>query len=222
MSVMALKQEIEIKTNSALIVVDMQYDFLPGGALEVKEGDEIIEGINNLIKKFYDNKSIVVLTQDWHPPDHKSFASQYPDKNPLDPIDTEGLGPVLWPDHCIQGTPGAEISDRINKNLAFLIIRKGYNKEIDSYSAFYENDKKTKTGLAGFLKDKKIKDVYICGLALDFCCYYTAMDAKKEGFEVYFVKDLMKGIDVPEGNVENVLNEMEKAGIHIITSSSIK
>jgi len=212
---------VKLEKNSALIVVDIQYDFLPGGSLEVKNGDKIIDGVNSLMEKFYYNNCLIILTQDWHPKNHKSFASQYPGKKPMDPITTEGLGPVLWPDHCIQGTKGAEIHEKINKNLAHLILRKGFNTNIDSYSAFYENDKKTKTGLTGFLKDKNIQFVYICGLALDFCCFYTAKDAKKDGFEVWFVQDLMEGIDIPQGNIQNVLNHLNSIGVKIIEYNSI-
>ncbi|MHA1730045.1 MAG: isochorismatase family protein, partial [Promethearchaeota archaeon] len=163
----------------------------------------------------------VIFTQDWHPPKHGSFASSYPKKSPGDPIMKEGLGPILWPDHCIQNTDGAKIAKNIRLNYGICIVRKGFHQNIDSYSAFYENDKKTKTGLSGFLNDQKVKSVFICGLALDYCCYYTAMDAKKEGFKVYFIEDLTKGIDQPENNINNALNAMKKAQISIISMKDI-
>jgi len=207
----------EIKKNSALIVVDMQNDFLPGGALAVKGGDQIIDGINKLARKFHEGGNYVVFSQDWHPKNHASFASSHKGKNPGDPIEgIPGIGPVLWPDHCMQHTFGAEINKRIKKEYGIAIIRKGYRENIDSYSAFFENDKKTTTGLADLLREKRVKTVYICGLALDYCCYYTAMDAKTEGFEVYFIKNLTRGIDLPQNNINNSLKSMESAGIEII------
>ena len=209
---------INIKRRSALIVVDMQNDFLPGGALPVKDGEKPIDGINDLARKFYNSRDgIVVFSQDWHPKGHASFASSHEGKNPGDLIeDVPGIGPVLWPDHCVQNTPGAEINERIKKKYGMAIIQKGMNPNIDSYSAFFENDKKTKTGLTDLLKSKRIKNVYVCGLALDYCCFYTAMDAKSEGFDVYFIENLTKGIDVPENNIQISLDTMISAGINII------
>lgn len=206
---------------SALIVVDMQNDFLPGGSLEVKDGDKIIVGINYLAKIFHENSLPVIFTQDFHPGQHRSFA-RVQGKNPGDPIDEFGLGPILWPDHCVGNTFGARISDEIETKHGICIIRKGYHVNIDSYSAFYENDKKTKTGLAGLLKDLDIKKVYICGLALDYCCFYSAMDAKREGFDVYLIQDLTKGIDQPPNNVENALKKMIDAEISIISLENFR
>ncbi len=208
---------IDIKRRSVLIVVDMQNDFLPGGALPVAEGDQIIEGINKLAREFYNKDRIVIFSQDWHPKGHASFASSYEGKNPGDPIDgVPGIGPVVWPDHCVQNTPGAEINDKVEQKYGLAIIQKGTNPKIDSYSAFFENDKKTKTGLSDLLRDKRVKYVYVCGLALDYCCFYTAMDAKTEGFNVFFIKNLTKGIDIPENNIQNSLNAMKSASIEII------
>ena len=207
---------MKIKKRSALIVVDMQNDFLPGGALPVNEGDEIIDRINELAREFY-NKGIVVFSQDWHPEGHASFASSHEGKNSGDLIEgIPGIGPVLWPDHCVQNSPGAEINERIEKNYGIAVIRKGTNPKIDSYSAFFENDKKTKTGLTDLLREKRIKNVYIIGLALDYCCFYTAMDAKSEGFHVYFIKNLTRGIDLPENSIRNALETMKNTGIEII------
>lgn len=209
-------EDLNIKKNSALLIVDMQNDFLPGGSLAVPEGDQIITGINQLAQKFYQQQHPVVFSQDWHPKHHLSFASAHPNKNPGDPIEEVGLGPILWPDHCVQNTKGAEISDAIEKKYATTIIRKGYHPDIDSYSTFYDNDHKTKTGLAGLLKDLSIEALYIVGLALDYCCYYSALDAKNEGFKVEFLTDLMRGIDNPKGRINEVLEELKNKGIHVI------
>jgi nicotinamidase/pyrazinamidase len=211
------EEKINISKEKALIVVDIQYDFLPGGALAVSEGDQIIDGVNMLAQKFHENSGIVIFTQDWHPKNHGSFASSYPGKNPGDPIETDGLGPILWPDHCVQNTKGADISSKIEIKYGTSIVRKGYHQNVDSYSAFYENDKKTKTGLSGLLNDLGIKEVFICGLALDYCCFYTAIDAKREGFEVFFIKDLTRGIDQPENNIDNALARMLDAKIKIVS-----
>lgn len=210
-------ENLVIKKNSVLLVIDMQDDFLPGGALAVEDGDEIIDDINMASKIFFENHHPVIFTQDWHPKDHKSFASAHPNKEPGDPIDTPGLGPILWPDHCVQGTEGAKINKSINTKRGIAKIRKGYRKKIDSYSAFFENDKKTPTGLSGFLKELGVETVYICGLALDYCCFYSAMDAKKEGFNVVFLKDLTRGIDEPKGNIDKSIEKMKEKQIEIVT-----
>ncbi|UYP48261.1 hypothetical protein NEF87_004546 [Candidatus Lokiarchaeum ossiferum] len=208
--------DIQISANSALLVVDMQNDFLPGGSLAVSEGDRIIPQINDLIQKFHENQGKIIFTQDWHPIGHHSFASVYDSKKPGDVIETAGLGPILWPDHCIQGTKGAEINEKLQIVYATAILRKGYRKEIDSYSAFLENDKLTKTGLTGLLNDLNVRKIFVCGLALDYCCFYTAIDAKKEGFEVFFLQNLTKGIDQPENNIQISLDKMEHEGIQIV------
>ena len=204
-----MDEEYMIDNKCALIIIDMQNDFLPGGSLPVPEGDEIIDGINDLAG-YFAQKGSVILSQDWHPPSHKSFASNHPGKKPLDPIDTPGLGPVLWPDHCVQGTNGAEFHEQLDVKPAIAIIRKGYHPGIDSYSVFYENDKITSTGLTGFLNELNISTVFICGLALDYCCYYSAIDASDDGFEVIFLQDLTRGIDDPIGNIDRALNELKK------------
>ena len=215
---------MKINENDALLIVDIQNDFIPGGALPVEEGDLIIEGINkvaNIFKKFSRN---VILTQDWHPPGHMSFASSYPGKNPGDEFQSEdgSIGPVLWPDHCVQGTKGAEFHNDLETNLASAIIRKGRNPKVDSYSAFLENDKKTETGLAGYLNSINIKRIFVCGLALDYCCYYSAMDAVDFGFEVFFIVDLTKGIDLPQGNISNSIENMKNKGIKFVNQESFK
>jgi len=205
-----------ISDTDALIIVDVQNDFIPGGALAVEEGHHIIEGINNLQELFHSKHAVIVLTQDWHPPNHNSFASAHPSKSPFELHKEAGIGPVLWPDHCVQGTKGAEFHPELNIIFAKAIIRKGFRPRIDSYSGFMENDKKSLTGLSGYLKAKNIKRIFICGLALDFCVYYTAIDGKKLGFDVNVIVDLSKGIDNPEDNVQNALNDMKSKGIELI------
>ncbi|HBX61603.1 MULTISPECIES: bifunctional nicotinamidase/pyrazinamidase [Empedobacter] len=175
----------------ALIIVDMQYDFLPGGSLAVNDGDKIIERINKLQEKY----DVVVATQDWHPANHKSFASQHTDKQPFDVIELGGNRQVLWPDHCVQGTKGAEIHKDIKQNKISAIIRKGMNPEVDSYSAFFDVNKKNPTGLNGFLKDHNVTSVYICGLAADYCVYYTAKDALELGYTTYILEGTTKAIN---------------------------
>ncbi|MFV0156521.1 bifunctional nicotinamidase/pyrazinamidase [Empedobacter falsenii] len=195
----------------ALIIVDMQYDFLPGGALAVNEGDQIIERINKLQEKF----DLVVATQDWHPADHKSFASQHPEKNPFDVIDLNGTQQVLWPNHCVQGTKGAELHKDINQKKISAVIRKGMNPNIDSYSAFFDVNKKNPTGLNGYLKDHNISSVYVCGLAGDFCVYYTAKDALSLGYTTYILEGSTKAIN--QDSFDELKKEFSKKGGHIST-----
>ncbi len=213
-------KDITISSNDVFIIIDMQNDFMLGGALPVREANQIIPGINKIIKIFYEKVGSIVLTQDWHPSTHKSFASNHPGKNPGDEYQTEAIGPVLWPNHCVQGTYGAEFHNSLEISYARAIIRKGMNPEIDSYSGFLENDKKTETGLSGLLKSLKIKRVFICGLALDYCCYFTAMDGVDFGFKVYFIVDLTRGIDIPEGNISQTLSNMKVKGIKFANLNS--
>lgn len=206
-----------METNKALIIIDVQNDFCPGGALAVPEGDKIIPIINKLSNKF----KKVIATQDWHPKGHMSFAVNHPGKKDFDVIDFNGINQVLWPAHCVSGTPGADFHpDLAMKNLD-LIVRKGNNPEIDSYSAFRENDKETLTGLEGYLRTLEIKETYLCGLALDYCVFYSAKDAKELGFETFVIIDGTKGIDSPEGNIDKSLNVMKEAGIKIIESKDL-
>ncbi|HEX8442673.1 MAG TPA: nicotinamidase [Allosphingosinicella sp.] len=187
--------DLEIAASDALVIVDPQNDFCPGGALAVAAGDEIMSGIDALALRF----PLVVITQDWHPAGHSSFASSHPGAAPFS-MTTMPYGPqVLWPDHCIQGSPGSafhvDIAGAVDR--AHLIIRKGYNPAIDSYSAFYENDKTTPTGLAGFLRDRGVKRCVLVGLAYDFCVGYSALDARREGFEALVIKELTRAIAMP-------------------------
>lgn len=194
-----------------LIIVDLQNDFCPKGALAVPEGDKIIPKINNIMKKFYK----VIATQDWHPENHISFASTHR-KNVGDVVVINGVKQILWPKHCIAGSWGAQLHKELDIKKIDFILRKGTNPKIDSYSAFLENDKKTHTGLFFLLKGLKIKKVYICGLALDYCVYYSACDAKKFMFDTYVVLNATKGVDIPKGNINKVLREMKDLGIKII------
>lgn len=195
---------------SALIVIDVQNDFCPGGALAVSGGDEILPAVNALIEGF----DHVVLTQDWHPAGHSSFASSHTGKNPFDMIDMPYGEQTLWPDHCIQGTHGAEFHNGMNWTKAELVIRKGFRSNIDSYSAFFENDHKTPTGLGGYLGERGIKNVTLCGLATDYCVAYSALDAVKLGLTVTVKLDACRGIDLG-GSVATMIENMKAAGITI-------
>ncbi len=201
---------------SALIVVDVQNCFLPGGSLAVKDGEQVIPVINALAKSFTN----VVMTQDWHTPGHTSFASAHEGKKPFEVIKLPYGDQVLWPDHCVQGTDGASISKDISIPQAELVVRKGYHQDIDSYSAFLEADHKTPTGLTGYLKERGIKRIFVTGLATDFCVGWTAIDARRSGFETYVVEDACRGIDV-QGSMEKAWTAMAKAGVRRIQSADI-
>ena len=199
-----------------LLVVDVQNDFIPGGALAVKDGDQVIAVINRLAPAF----SRVVLTQDWHTPGHASFASSHPGKKPFEMTDLPYGAQVLWPDHCVQGTPGAALHKDLNVPHAELIIRKGYRKQIDSYSAFLEADRKTHTGLAGYLKERGLRNVYLVGLATDFCVGWSAIDARTAGFTATVIEDGCRGIDAG-GSLAKAWAAMQKAGVKRLQSSTI-
>lgn len=192
----------------ALVIVDVQNDFCPGGSLAVTDGDKIIPGINNIMKDY----DLVILTQDWHPENHKSFASQWNDNNVFDVVKLNGVDQVLWPDHCVQYTNGADFHPDLKITEDMPIFTKGENVEVDSYSGFYDNDHKSGTGLAEYLKQEKVNAVDVCGLATDFCVKFTALDAKAEGFETTLLKDLCKGITE---DLTPIYDELEKAGIKI-------
>lgn len=194
----------------ALIVVDIQNDFLQGGSLAVQGGNKIIPVINSIQEKF----DLVVATQDWHPKGHKSFASQYSNKSVYDKIDLNGIEQVLWPDHCVQGTVGAEISSELNQNKIEAIFRKGMNTTIDSYSGFYDNGKLKCTGLGDFLKGRGVKEIFVCGLAADYCVYFTAKDALELGFTSTIIENATKAIDV--SNFENIKRNFIQSGGNII------
>jgi nicotinamidase/pyrazinamidase len=201
---------------SALLVIDVQNCFLPGGSLAVKEGEQVVPVINKIAKSFAN----IVMTQDWHTPGHVSFASVHAGKKPFETIDLPYGKQVLWPDHCVQGTDGAALSKDLSIPQAELIIRKGFHKDVDSYSAFVEADGKTTTGLAAYLKARKIKRVFVAGLATDFCVAWTALDARKAGFDVYVVEDACRGIDT-QGSLAKAWADMAKAGVKRIQSADI-
>jgi nicotinamidase/pyrazinamidase len=213
---MAKTPAVEPGDSDALIVVDVQYDFLPGGALAVQDGDAVVAPINRLAKAFRH----VVLTQDWHPEGHASFASSHPGRQPFDLIDLHYGPQVLWPDHCVQGTQGAEISRELNIPHAQLVIRKGYNAGIDSYSGFKEADRQTSTGLEGYLKERGFRRVFCAGLALDFCVAWTALDAAAAGFETYLIEDASRAIDT-HGSLEKARRDLEAAGVRMVGSTQI-
>ena len=200
----------------ALLVIDVQNCFVPGGSLAVKEGDQIVPLINQIAKVFRN----VVLTQDWHTSDHVSFASQHPGKKPFEAVKLAYGTQVLWPDHCVQGTEGASLSKDLAIPHAGLVIRKGFNKNVDSYSAFTEADGKTTTGLAAYLKARKVKRVFLAGLATDFCVAWSALDARKAGFETYVIEDACRGIDT-QGSLAKAWADMTKAGVKRIKSDDI-
>lgn len=197
--------------NSSLLIIDVQNDFCPNGMLAVNEGDKVIAIINKLMEQF---KSIV-STQDWHPVNHISFASRH-NKNIGDKIFINGYNQVLWPDHCVQGTQGAQLHPQLNLNPINMILRKGNNLDLDSYSAFFENDKKSSTGLEGYLRKLNIVNVYIAGLATDYCVYYSAVDANDLGFRTFVILDATKGVDIPKNSIQKAISDMKKKGIKII------
>ena len=199
-----------------LLVVDVQNDFVPGGALPVKEGDVIVPLVNQIAVGF----EHVILTQDWHTPGHVSFASTHPGKKPFETVKLEYGTQVLWPDHCVQGTPGADFHKDLKVPHAELIIRKGYRKQMDSYSAFYEADGKATTGLAGYVKDRGFQQVYLVGLATDFCVGWSAQDARKVGLGASVIEDACRGIDA-DGSLAKAWKDMLGAGVKRIKSSDL-
>lgn len=200
----------------ALLIVDVQNDFCPEGALAVPGGDEVIKPINNLM----DNFDCVVQTQDWHPEDHRSFASNHTDKEPFSTVEMEYGEQVLWPDHCVQGTEGAEFHPDLRTQPSQLIIRKGFRKGIDSYSAFFENDQETVTGLHGYLQARGVDELVVTGLATDFCVKWSVLDALKLGYDVTLVEDAVRGIDM-DGSVEKAFKEMKEAGVVIKNANQV-
>jgi nicotinamidase/pyrazinamidase len=197
----------------ALVIVDVQNDFTSGGNLAVPDGENIIPLINKIQKKF----DLVVATQDWHPTNHKSFSSNHEGKSNFDKIILDGLEQVLWPDHCIQGSHGAEFHPLLDTHRVETIFRKGMDANIDSYSGFYDNGHRKSTGLSGYLRERKVKEVFLCGLAGDFCVFYTSMDALKEGFRTFYIDDATRSINMK--GFENAKMEIRKAGGSVISSA---
>lgn len=201
----------------ALLIVDVQNDFLPGGALAVSSGDQIIPLVNLIQSKF----NFIVASQDFHPADHKSFAANNPGRKVGDIIDLDGLDQFLWPVHCVQGTDGADFSKALIQENWNKIFQKGMNPEVDSYSGFFDNAKRGDTGLSEFLKENQIERVFICGLALDYCVMFTALDALNEGFETFLITDATRPVNVKPTDGENSLRELAAAGIKLITSKEL-
>lgn len=201
----------------ALLLVDIQNDFLPGGALAVKDGNVIISTVNKLMDVDFD---LIIATKDWHPSNHGSFASNQ-GKKPGDLIILEGLEQILWPVHCVQGSPGAEFSPLLNQEKIEKVFYKGSDKNIDSYSAFFDNAHKRSTGLHEFLLTKNVTDLYIVGLATDYCVKYSALDAVKLGFHVFVLKDAVRGVNLKPNDSENALEEIQQAGAKVVTSSDL-
>jgi nicotinamidase/pyrazinamidase len=196
----------------ALILTDIQNDFVPGGALAVPQGDQVVPVANRLMPQY----DLVIATQDWHPANHKSFASQHPGKNIGDVIGLGESQQILWPDHCIQGTAGAELVQGLNKQFIRKIFYKGTDPNIDSYSGFFDNDQRKSTGLGDFLKEQNIDEVHIIGLATDYCVKYTVLDAIKLGFKTYVLLEGCRGIDVNPGDCKKAIEQMKQAGATII------
>ena len=211
-----MTEKIATSGRDVLLVVDLQNDFCPGGSLAVPRGDEVVPLINRLAARF----EHVVLTQDWHPRGHQSFASAHPGRKPYETISVAYGPQVLWPDHCVQGTPGAEFRNDLQIPHAELVLRKGYHKDIDSYSAFYENDRKTHTGLAGYLRERGFTRVFLAGLAFDFCVRYSSEDAHREGFSVMVIEDACRGIDV-DGSMAASRQALSALGVRCVSGDSI-
>jgi len=201
----------------ALIVVDVQNDFCPGGALEVTDGDAVVPVINRLQEKF----DLVVATQDWHPPDHASFASNHANRTVGELININGQPQVLWPDHCVQGTQGAALRADLNQAKIARMFQKGQNHEVDSYSGFFDNGHQIATGLGDYLNEQGVGEVYICGLATDYCVKYTALDARMLSFETVLIADACRGVHLQPDDVQKALGEMQEAGVRVINSDEV-
>ncbi|NVN87798.1 MAG: bifunctional nicotinamidase/pyrazinamidase [Rhodopseudomonas sp.] len=199
---------IRINDDDLLLIIDVQNDFCPGGALAVADGDAVVPVINHLAEQF----AHIVLTQDWHPSGHSSFASSHPGAAAFEGIAMPYGQQTLWPDHCVQGTPGAAFHPRLQTERAEMIIRKGFRTEIDSYSAFYENDRRTPTGLSGYLRERSLRRIFLAGLATDFCVYYSAVDARRLGFDAVLVEAGCRAIDLA-GSLSAAWVGMEAAGV---------
>ena len=207
---------MRVAESDAFLVVDVQNDFCPGGALAVSRGDEIVPLINRLGEHF----AHVLLTQDWHPRGHRSFASAHPGRLPYETIELAYGPQTLWPDHCVQGSAGAAFHPGLALPQAELILRKGFRAEIDSYSAFYENDRRTPTGLAGYLRERGLERLFLAGIATDYCVAYSALDARRAGFTVTVIEDACRAIDL-EGSLAAALAMMRNAGVAIMPSTAI-
>jgi nicotinamidase/pyrazinamidase len=201
----------------ALVLVDLQYDFLPGGALAVPRGDEVVAVAQALKPKF----DIVIATQDWHPRDHASFAPNHPGKQVGEVIELEGLPQVLWPAHCVQGTRGAEIHEMLDKKRITAVFRKGIDPTIDSYSGFYDNGYRKATGLGDWVRDRKIKKLFVMGLATDYCVKFTVLDARQLGLDVVLVEDGCRGVNLAAGDDARAIAAMREAGASVVHSDDV-
>ncbi len=207
---------MRVEASDVLLVIDVQNDFCPGGALAVARGDEVVAVVNRLAPRF----SHVVMTQDWHPPGHLSFASVHPGRRPFDTIELAYGAQTLWPDHCVQESDGAAFHRGLHLPQAELVLRKGFRPAIDSYSAFYENDRRTSTGLAGYLRERGFKRVFLVGLATDFCVHYSAVDARRAGFAAVLVADGCRAIDLA-GSLADAMAKMAEAGVERMTGDTL-
>src|ERR1022692_2293140 len=201
----------------ALILVDIQNDFLPGGALAVPDGDAVIPVVNKLQPAF----PLVVATQDWHPANHGSFATSHPGKKMFEQIELNRLPQMLWPVHCVQGTRGAELAEALNRNRIAKVFPKGTDVGVDSYSGFFDNGHRKSTGLGEWLKARDVKEVFVCGLATDYCVKFTALDAGQMGFKTYLIEDASRGVNLRPDDVKNAIEEMRRAGIAVVQSTDI-
>ena len=202
---------------NCLILVDLQNDFLPGGALGVPEGDAVITIANTLQAVF----PLVAATQDWHPANHGSFAANHPGRKLFEQIDLNGLPQTLWPVHCVEGSPGAELSSELRRDRIAKIFRKGTDPGIDSYSGFYDNGHRQATGLGEWLKTATVTDVYVCGLATDFCVKFTALDAVQLGFKTHLIEDASRGVNLQPDDVRNAIEEMKRFGVVVVQSGMV-
>ena len=206
-----------VDSKSALLVIDVQNDFCPGGQLAVEEGHKVVPVINRIMELF----RLVAATQDWHPADHLSFAANHSGKNVFDTVEVCGIDQILWPEHCIAGTLGAQFHPGLNSAAFDLILRKGRQKELDSYSAFLENDHRTATGLEFYLKGLEVGRIFLCGIATDVCVYYSALDGLTLGFEVFVIEDGCRGIDTPAGTHKERVDKMITEGVKVINSKEL-
>ena len=202
----------------ALVVVDVQNDFCPGGALAVPQGDRVVPIVNGLMPRF----DLVVAAQDWHPADHGSFAANHPDRRPGEVIDLDGLEQVLWPVHCVQGTAGAELHPDLNQAGITRVFRKGTERNVDSYSGFFDNGHRKATGLGDYLLQQGVTGVYVCGLATDYCVKATALDALELGFATCLIEDACRGVDLSPGDVERAITQMTEAGVRVVKSIEVR
>ncbi len=202
---------------NALIIVDLQNDFLPGGALAVSHGDEVIPVANNLQRRF----NLLLATQDWHPPNHGSFATNHPGKKPGDRIMLDGIEQILWPVHCVQNTHGADFAPSFDTSRIAHVFHKGIDPRIDSYSTFFDNAHRRRTGLGEYLKERSINDIYLLGLALDYCVKYSALDARYLGFNTHIILDGCRGIGLDPGDLDRAIDEMKRAGAILLQSHDL-